>query len=409
MHSIANSTYPGNCGKTLLIPVTEDAHTAMKVKLPFASQLKIGQPFSVKLDEAIQAADRHIYVQGRPPNPLAFVEDWINVLRWEVNNLWDVRPAENCYLRDRTRNLTHEHYKRSGEILAEGLAIAFLENRLKLPRQRFFFINGGGTRPDLVVQLKPRHCSALLHDRLRFMVEVRSRQHMSNLSAEDRKELKKKKASPGMAGVLAIYCCYGEGEHRNKSARTRIHLADPPGNDLPKVSEAEVGEIAIHHYLRITSQIGLWAHRDHLYRAAEARGIDAPSFTRAGLRAIHIGIRRSEGGEWFRGREFNELVFLASLTPSSIAERDSIRDRVRRRVNAGELGAMVFRGLNERVLRLIEASDWLGLAEYRDAATTEHSVDRWVRSDGLFRSESLIDPGSDLAKDVIKSLRTTLQ
>lgn len=409
MYSITNHNYPGNCGAKLVLPVVEDTAKAMAVKLPFRADLKIGTPFAVAIDEAIQAADRHVYVQGHPPNPLKFVEEWINLLRWEVNNLWEIRPAESCYLWHSGLNLTHEHYKRSGEIIAEGIAIAFLESRLKVPRQRFFFINGAGARPDFIVKLKARHRTALLHNRLRFMVEVRSRQSMCNLSADDHSKLAAKKAVCGMAGVLAVYCCYGPGKHRNGNSRTRIHLADPPGDDPQPASDAEIAEIAIHHYLRITSQIGLWRHRDHLLRAAEARGIAAARFKQPAESDIRLGVVRSERAQAFRGREFNDLLAMASDMPRSVAERDETRRRIRRRVEAGELGSMVFRGLNEKTLQLIEASDWEGLSNYNDAGATEYSVGRWVRSDGVLRSEEQIEPNSNVAREIITSLGSVLQ
>lgn len=404
MYSISNSAYPGHCGMPMTLPVVEDGHTSMAVTLPFRGQLQIGTSFSVTLDRAIQAADRHVYVQGEPPNPLSFVEDWINLLRWEVSNLWEVQAAQSCYLRDRSRNLTHEHYKRSGEILAEGMAIAFLEDRLGVPRQRFFFVNGNKARPDFVVKLKARHRTALLVNRLRFMVEVRSRSRMRNLTAADRKELAKKKAAAGAAGVLAVYCCYGAGKHKDGTARTRFHLADPPANGGREATDSEVAEIVIHHYLRITSQLGLWRHRDHLLRVVRATGATAPLFPQVDPRAVQFGVRRRNGGQTYRGREFNELLELASRRPTTVAERDATQDRIRRRVAAGEFGAMVFRGLNEEVLRLIEESDWLRLAEYRDPASTPHSVNRWIRSDGVFRSEVPIEPDSPFAGDLLKSL-----
>ena len=393
----------------MALPVTEDQNTAMAVTLPFRAQLQIGTAFSTTLDQAIQAADRHVYVHGQPRNPLSFVEDWINLLRWEVNNLWEVQAAQSCYQRNRGRNLTHEHYKRSGEILAEGVAIAFLEDRLRVPRQRFFFVNGSDARPDFVVKLKARHRTALLLNRMRFMLEVRSRSGMRNLTAADRSELANKKTAMGAAGVLAVYCCYGAGSHRDGTSRTRIHLADPPGDETREVSDADVSGTTIHHYLRITSQLGLWRHRDHLLRVAQAREDTKVRFPKLESHFIEFGVGRPEDGQTYRGREFNDLLELASSEPKTLAERDATRERIRRRVNAGEFGAMVFRGLNEDVLRMIEDSDWLRLADYRDPATTEHSVDRWIRTDGLFRSEVAIGADSALARDLIKALGPALQ
>lgn len=408
MYAITNSKYPGNCGVPLSLPVVEDGHPASAVTVPFRAQLQIGRPFSVTLDQAIQAADRHVYVQGQPPNPVAFVEDWINLLRWEVSTLWEVRAADSSYLRDVGRNLTHEHYKRSGEVLAEGLAIVFLEERLGIPRQRFFFVNGSGLRPDFVVKLKPRHCRALLHNRLRFMLEVRSRSNMRSLSARDRRELAGKKTLRRAAGVLAVYACYGDGRHRDGTARTRLHLADPPGDEGREASDGEVSEIVIHHYLRITSQLGLWHHRDHLLRAAKNIDGELQNFSRSNQQTIPSIVRRKAGNQTYQGREFNELIALASHSPATAAEHDSIRERIKRRVSAGEFGGMVFRGLNETVLRFIEESSWLKLAEYQDADAKEFKVDHWIRSDGVFRSEVAIESGSDLAKDLVESLRPFL-
>ena len=73
---------------------------------------------------------------------------------------------------------------------------------------------------------------------------------MRNISADDRAEIKKKKAAKGAAGTLAIYCCYGAGTHKDNTSHSRIHLADPPNDVWYRPYDRKDGiEAAMNQYL----------------------------------------------------------------------------------------------------------------------------------------------------------------
>lgn len=408
MYSISNNGYPGNCEAQISLPVIEDGHGSMAVTLPFRGQLRIGENFSFTMDQAIQAADRHLYIHGKPDNPLAFVEDWINLLRWEVNNLWSIDVPNSHYERNTTRNLTHEHYKRSGEILAEGIAIAFLEETLGVPRQSFYFISGSDARPDFVIQPASSQRMALAYAGSSFFLEVRSRsgRSMRNLHDKDREDLtKKKSAVTGIAGVLAVYCMYGQGKHKDDTARSRIHLADPPVDEASKLSEVDTAAVAISHYLRLTSQLGLWDHRDHLLRAAEVARKGSMPTAKMNITGILPTVKRLYEDAIYRGRMFSDLQWLAAQQPTTLDEKTRISEKVSKRIKAGDLGSLVFRGINVEVIELIEQARYLELAKYCDPKRTkQHKVDLWVRSDGLYRYENPVIPGTNEANDLIDNL-----
>ena len=420
-YTITNTGYPGQCAANLTIPVIEEADAALAVQLGFRPQLQIGTPFSFTLDEAIQCADRHIYVHGRPPNPLPFVQDWINLLRWEVSNLWRVDAAQSRFARDcdtmpPTRSLTAEHYKRSGEILAEGVATLFLERRLHVARQRFFFFEGADARPDFIVSLKARHRRALLLNRRRFMFEVRSRnadEGMRNLAQRDKDDLEKKKVQArhlnGVAGVLAIYNCYGMKAHRDGTSQTRIHLADPAEFDAPDADDIDVASIAIHHFILMTSQVGLWDHRDHLQRAVTSFTEGRIPRETMVLRGIERGIERPFLGRSYRGRDFNSLIEFAFKTPRSLSERDQNRRTVRAQVAAGDFGLYTFRGLDTQVLSLIENSQWSELADFAQESQPGYKPEEWLRSDGLYCHQFQIQAGTTEADEVRSQLQTIIQ
>lgn len=412
-YAITNSSYPGWCGDTISIPLTTDVSRPLSAGLGAA--LQPSTPLNFVFDEAIQAADRHVYVEGTPPNSLAFVEDWINLLRWEISNLWTIDTVNSRYTRNRSIPLTHEHYKRSGEILAEGIAILLLERRLGIPRQRIFFYNGADARPDFVAHLKPRHNRALVYRGHKLALEVRSRKSQVGLNASDIVSLDKKK--DGFAGVLAVYCFYGEHQHRDATSHTRIHLADPSGDDIAEVSDLEKSEIVIHHYLRITSQLGLWEHRDHLLAAAEAASSGIVYHDRMEQRVaprISRGITRRKKGREFLGREFNTLLEYAHTKPSSLEQKKEIRREAQLRIQLRDFGTTIFRGLAFDVVRLIETSDWEALFNWNgfDAnqeSETDFVVNDWARSDGLCRDQLRVEPDSQAADDVKTQLRLILE
>ena len=215
-----------------------------------------------------------MYISRRPANPIQVVEDWINIQRWETQHFWEVGPHSCRLYQNQQTQVTSEHRLRSGELLAEGLAILFLEKRLKWGRQNFFFYEGAGARPDFIFNLSPNRRFGVAWQRRRYGLEARLAQTQLNLWAQDITDLTAKKAAPipttPISGVIAIYCFYGRGNHsdQNTTPCTRLHLADPEEEGAP-MTDDEIAEIIIHHYLGATSRAGLWGYRDRLRKLAK--------------------------------------------------------------------------------------------------------------------------------------------
>ena len=400
-YSVLNASYPGHLTGPVQWPVSTDVNASIAITGALATQLQIGRPYDKSIEAAIQACDRHVYVHGKPENPMMFVQDFLNLLRWEVQQLWAVDPLTRTLTRSTSYHLTHEHHMRSGELLAEGLALEFLRERLSIRRQRFYFYQASDARPDFLVTVPRRAHLAVINAGRKWGLEVRLRKCAPSLDKDEVAALTRKKSNRHFDRVIAIYVMYGTTKHRNGNASTRLHVVDPEEADSAPASEMDFQLAAIQHYIRLTSQIGLWEYRDHLRSAVNAfmserlHGLPRLSIATGQVRT---GIRRTINGQNYRGREFNEFLALTSgpMTPTS-------RAVARSRIEAGDFGSTVFRGLHELVLHAIAENDWAALSDFERPEITidfEHE-----RGDGLGERTIIIDaksPEAELIRNALK-------
>lgn len=377
--------YASTFGQKLSIPVIEDDKLRLSdtLRKSFAPDTS----FEVSLDEAIATADRHLHVYGKPPGTetVRLVGEWLDILRWELATFWSCNPNEHWYDDDKGRMaFSQEHPRRVGELLAEGLAIRLLEKRLLIPRSKLFFYSGTDARPDFVMRPLPRMSRAVLNnDRRLFALECRSRKGWSSIRSSDYEQLRKKKKR-NFSAAIAIYSCYGPPSENKKLPRTRYLLGDPPGQAGP-ASRSTVLRALLVHYIGVTSRLGLWSHHQELQHALKALDDGAELQTRAdpGMRGdAHLN-RVQRGSSEYLGRFFSEFVL-------RYQRRQFTRASVRRRIQDGDLGSIVYHGLSADVLRAIRSYDWDTLEAYFDENTV---YDGDIGGDGTLKTE--LKEGSD--------------
>ena len=352
-YSLILPNYPGNFGTSFDIPLFHDPNLPI-ANLAIRNSLLSTNTYPLVLDQAIVAAERYLYISPSAVNPVQFVTEWINTLRWEVSNFWAVDIANRAIDTSQLHQITHEHRLRSGEILGYGISILFLESRLNIGRQNFYFYHHNLARPDFIVNFSQNHYSAAAINGVSYGIETRWRKAQANLHQKDVADLNAKKTSPASAhlnGVLALYCFYGSGTHQTNGQRhTRILLADPEVGS-GEMSESEIAEVVIHHYLGVMSRIGLNRYHDFLLTAATT--------LQDNLTQNHFDfgnndellpneIVRTIRQEHYRGRWYSPPI-----------------------VRLGQLGqasqfSFVFHGVNEKVLELIRMEEWQKLAKYID-------------------------------------------
>ncbi|MFW6107646.1 MAG: hypothetical protein ACOC70_00465, partial [bacterium] len=206
-YGIANDGYPGPCADPLTVPVTAETGHGLGLSAELAEALKPGHPFEFCLEDAIQCAERSMVPFGQRPNTGAdavrVVEEWLNLQRWQIRNLWTVDAAAGALARNEELGLPHEQYRRSAEILAEGVALLLLETRLHIPRKRFFFAPGGGPRPDFLGALKRHHRRGLAWKGKYLALEVRARKSQARMYASEADGLWNKKERFALARKCA--------------------------------------------------------------------------------------------------------------------------------------------------------------------------------------------------------------
>ncbi len=418
-YEIDNVQYPSGFFNNLSIPVTEETLRACTLTPLLRSQLNPGTDFVFTMDDAISTAERHMFIldpnaTSLQLNPVKLVQDWVNLVRWEVSTFWNTYPGtpdEIAHTDNVHVHYTHEHPKRSGEVLAEGLALLFLQDRMNIPPQCFWFYKGGKARPDFIFDTTFRGAGVMWNGS-QFGVEARCRKSQANLYDIDEKDLHKKKVNnPQLSAVLGVYFFYGRGSHpRNLEPMTRIHLADPQQEGLP-LTNTQRAWVIINHYLGATSRIGMWEHRDHLATCLHqaAHGVYPDQRMNLDDRRIQRTVPQPgrEPGDRhdFRGRHFNSLLAAASVSPKSQDETKIIRKTIQLRLNSGDLGQHVFRGIRRDVLSLIENCQWGELENYRDPDAGGHSPGEAITADGyLVQQSPITDRSSEEARDVIKQL-----
>jgi len=122
-HFIDNSQYPSDFMIPVTIPVTEELHRNCKLSGTLRNQLNPGTPFTFAMDQAIATAERHMFIFDPVAvawltNPVKMLNDWVNLVRWEVSTFWKVYRGSNNEIAHTDSTLvhySHEHPKRAGE------------------------------------------------------------------------------------------------------------------------------------------------------------------------------------------------------------------------------------------------------------------------------------------------------
>jgi hypothetical protein len=321
----------------------------------------------VSLETVVQYASRYVYVNsgsGAVPST-RFARDWKEILRWEVDRFWavDLSGADPKIetLFQAKKSFSQEHGQRSGEHLAYGFALAFIDRLLNIHPQRVLFFAASGARADF-------HLPIILPDGSRAGLEARSRGYVREPKAEDITAIKAKKA-PAKGAVahpgrgLVVYFLHGAKITKSKGYgpqnQTQLFLVDPVG-DAGAYSDLETQVTAVRNYLQLTERIGLHVYTQILQSAlkshkenGELRAQPQPYEPDFGRPSPTHPIRREFGGRMFVGRFFSSLV-AEGITP----------EQARARMAGGDYGTYSFEGLAIDVLRLIALHDWAGLAAY---------------------------------------------
>ena len=403
-YGIDNSQYPKDFHDPVTIPVTEETLRNCRLTPNLKQRLMPGTSFTFTMDQAINTAERHMYIfdsgiSSWLTNPVKMVNDWVNLVRWEVSTFWKVYREsgdEIAHTDSRQVHYTHEHPKRSGEVLAEGIALLFLENRMDCPPQCFWFYKGSKARPDFIFDTSFRGIGMMMSGS-HFGVEARCRKSQANLYAADEEDLlRKKQSNSNMSYIIGIYLFYGEGHHKRKlKRRTRLHLADPGGEGRP-MSDSERAWVIINHYLGVASRLGLWDHRDYLLSCLQdtARGKvpETPLEDVRDLDSADPKVPLDVEQKWrdFVGTDFNTLVEEAKGAELDRLESIAGHKRVQAQLDGGYLGYNVFRGIRKSVLRMIERGEWRKLEEYRDKNAGLHKKGIRIGADGVLQQQVLL-------------------
>ena len=384
-----------------VLPISIDATTPLQGHL--ASFIPAPPvPHTFKMRDAIQAFERHVFVEGLTDNPVAVVDSAVAALRWEFDTYWVVDPQNAAYYPriPPDLQLTTEHVTRAGEFVAEGIALTLLEQRFNISRANCRFIPPDGNKPrlDYAFRLMPGTSLAVLHPGASKMrLEVRSRKALEKLTANDYKRLCKKKKGHPKGHTLAIYCCYGVP---SSTFTPHIILADPGEHDA--VSDLEAIETTLINYERATGRIGLWYYNKILRDTIRDREIQIalPHLLYESNphppTPVNL-MRRPRDTKTYRGRYFAERLIEAGR--GGEAARTALR-----RFQMGDTGTLTFYGLNVTALNLIENRDWLSLGRFLDRNRYEDAI---VTGDGIYRRTE-IPSGEDAAyiEDALTTLAT---
>ena len=379
------------------IPIVEDVRLPLSTTLrPLLTQ---GSDFSFRFEQVLSAAERHVFIEGEPDNPIDLVEDWITALKWEMDAFWIISSHANTYYPKDKRHgisLTGEHWKRSGEYIAEGIAIAFLEARLGLSRARFAFYSPRDMkpRPDFILTPQPSDRLMVLYPgQASLGVEIRSRSRWNSIHKSDHLDLNDKKTRFGRTNQLSVYCSYGERSGRY--AGCRLILGDPPGDGV--IFEAEdVRNVAIRSYLDVCRRIGLWSYARVLQARLRGQELNLEPGPDVATGAVRLVSRLAPNGSRYRGREF------ATFYSDAVNDIEATEERVNIRAQSGDLGTIVFRGVNTDVLDLIESQDWDGLVRFYDPASAEVHEGRTITGDGTYRETSRVTQDSAEAMEIVR-------
>ncbi|PRP97857.1 hypothetical protein ENSA5_30900 [Enhygromyxa salina] len=255
----------------LTVNVTEDT------ELPIAQEYKSllsPSTFTFCVDDALKRAVRHLYITddevGKNSPPAKIVADWLHMLRWEAQTFWTCKSTLDDEVG--TRTYSSEHPRRVGELIAEGVAILLLEERLSISANRFYFYRSNAARPDFLVEPGggALATAAVTGKGHRLALECRSRDSWASIHKRDRAQLQRKKSvavkkSKGFrtyyprpfSSVVAVYLSYGP-------RLTRLIVGDPENTSASHVGDSELQKIIISHYVGLMGRIGMWESRAFL-------------------------------------------------------------------------------------------------------------------------------------------------
>lgn len=353
--------------KRIWLPVRVSSKRTLRGALRDSLPLPISD-FGFRMQDAIRAIERHVFVAGMQQNPIILVESFVAAFTWEFDTYWIVDVPQNAYYPriGRGLSLTIEHVARAGELIAEGIALLFIEQRLGISRANCSFIAPVGIKPRLDYAFTPvrgTRLAVLCPGFPRLQLEVRSRKEMSELRARDLKQLLAKKKSQPKGQTLAIYCSYGEPT--TKYAGCHLILADPITDETP-VDDEEAVPGVIANYERITARIGLWYHNALLRQEMRSRGIaaglNAPIYDEANPPRPPL-VARDYGSSRYRGRFISDALERSAMGQEAASV-------LYEKTSAGDFGLVTFHGLNLTVLTAIEERNWKGLARFLDRSGT---------------------------------------
>ena len=422
VYSISNANYPSSFFQSITVPVIVDCIAPLKGVF---TSVNPPTDLTLSLDEAISLADRHLSIERnrlrKNANPVEFVQDWINILRWEASKFWRVEPANNWFgLDDKGPYVfSHEDPSHSGQFLAECVALKLITRWLRIPRQMMYFLDDTGARPDYVFKHRNYGVGALWQGR-RFGLEARWRKSPLPLKsgdarrylfAQDYKALREKKAKQGRHGlsaIIGVYCFYGIRGGATSAYMPRIHLVDPQFDPLV-VDSAETARRLVEYYLGVTSRIGLWEHHDlllseeeHLVRGRNGHPKQIPRDR--SWPAYYLPPRRGdpELPQNYRGRRFSTLL--------ALKDPEGANDRlIKAMLNVGDYGATIYHGVHETVLEHIASSNWEGLSLFYDQNADNDKLNRpglHITSDGIMKYEvGKVEPESQEAEYIKNELR----
>ncbi len=347
---------------SVTLPIEKDSHpTSLFSSFPL---IKSATSVTFTLDEVVKATIRHLHIKdasGATWAPTAIpllTAEWCTVLRWHIETFWQIDISNNSiYPRG---GYTFEHHRYAGELIGEGLSIVLLDKIESIPPHHVFFYKAAGPRPDFVVDAGS---SGFLVRTGLIALEARCRQHEGFSLAAERADLKKKKLS-AFSDLLAVYFVHSPPYKRwpitAAHERTRILVSDPADEGM-MVDDFDRSLVAVMHYIRICTEIGLWLFRDILLEMEQSlRAKEWPTQTYGFYNRTIFGLKqpplqRRYGDETYEGREFEPAP------------------------NRADDGIM-FYGINTRVLQLIINRDAIGLFRYRDP---QANMETGVSSDGI--------------------------
>lgn len=357
---------------------------------------------SKPIDEWIVNASRVLHVSVAGPPAVGTEADWQNILRWEVSTFWEIDHAqpfvETVY--QRSARFGHEHAKRSGEYLAMGVAITLLDVSGISSPAHVYFLNDTGARPDFVIVLFARN-------RRKIYLEARSRGSFTNIDTGERKQIRAKKAGVA-APTLVVYFQHGEGECTPRGGfprynKTRLLIADPLGDDSI-ASTDEIASTMLRNYLRVFRDVGLRHYGDlieeDLQQFATAgtlpdRRVDSNP-PRWDIIDVRHPNRKRYGDAIYVGRFFSSLLNDLAGSP---------RDEFLSRIRQSGFGSFSYRGVNRKVLALIQECRWDDLITFRDTESLSDHSGATITSDGVVDDTTEdIEPDSPQADLILKSL-----